>query len=288
MRRCAYGRWNQHGEDTNDMVPSIPDHHPHPETTAWPTFHSTWESNHNHAEDTQGTKERKIQVGYEKIVCTRSNPTRTKTSWKKPPPKIAPGRGFAATTTNHATSSQTQSAPDMEHGPGTTENAREKAKKQAEKLKKGMYKLTFVTGVRRGAGTKARARVVLCGETGKSESFLLGGRDDDAGGFITGSRRVYYVNTSNNLGEIYRVDVELADYSIAEVGCRWFLDQVRKNGDGDAIEKKWMDRRNRCAMGFVAGSDHAEVPGLPSGCICHVHRTSHRMVALPLWTRMLL
>jgi len=105
-------------------------------------------------------------------------------------------------------------------------------------LKIGMYKLTFVTGVRRGAGTKARARVVLCGEAGKSESFLLGGRDDDAGGFITGSRRVYYVNAGINLGEIFRVDVELADYSIAEVGCRWFLDQVRDDDKPVMADRK--------------------------------------------------
>ncbi|GAB4818699.1 hypothetical protein N2152v2_005745 [Parachlorella kessleri] len=105
----------------------------------------------------------------------------------------------------------------------------------AEDPQPAEYRVVVVTGDVRGAGSSAPAVIVLIGEDGESEPYMIGGGEEVAGdediGFSRATRKSYNVLSKQQLGQLRRLYVRQLPSPSAQ-GTGWYLDRIEVAGPG--------------------------------------------------------
>lgn len=92
------------------------------------------------------------------------------------------------------------------------------------------YRVDVLTGICRGAGTKARAWIQLVGAHGTSDKVCFGADSSSDDGFPRGSQLSMQLLAPRDMGPLKRVYVERAKRSASDLGDGWFLEQIEVHG----------------------------------------------------------
>lgn len=95
--------------------------------------------------------------------------------------------------------------------------------RKASEARQEAYRIDVVTGDVRGAGTPEPALVTMYGEFGHSASHVIGA-EEKCHGFERGSRKTYYIYSSN-LGKLRRLLLQLGPNG-SSTNAGWYLDRV--------------------------------------------------------------